>query len=306
MLYTILISLLVVTGLVVVWVILRRRSAGKPLIAIAMLRETPRAVSEADVRQAVRLALGIEAQIMPVPIDGDAKAFGVLGDGPPLGIIVASRPYMEDPAEASQGAEDPRAREALLRHRAWIAVDLMGPCSKADRPIAYAVLGKVAAELLDAGCTLLYLPETSRLALPGPDAERLLRAGKIGELFSDDDLNQPIIRTDNDDAAINAAIKEAQRRWPEFVRAFQRLGTNATPMIKVRFPLLGDSNEYIWVRATAITSQTVTGIIENRPADPSIPKKGESVTVSHDRVVDWAYSEDGKPVGLFVERVLRR
>lgn len=305
------VSVVFFVGIIVV--LMRRRGRNNGPISIVMLRSTPRRFSESDVRGAYRRSLGKEPELQTIPMpDGLTNGYLLMSDElPPLAVIDSTRGYLE-PDEAREVAnrlEHPTARSAMVDHKAWVSVDAMGvkpsQIKGEDRAMVYTLLGKIAAELYDDGCLLLYLPADSRVAQPGPTVEQQLRDGRVAELFGDDSLQAPMFQVEKEDAQINAAIAEARRRLPEFILAFEERGERTKAMFKAAFPTKGADNEYIWLKLQRVDDNALTGTIENPPIDPSIPPKGSSVTVPIDRLADWAYLDNKEePVGLFVDRIL--
>lgn len=290
----------------------RRRNAGP--VSIVMLRNSPRNFSEADIRAAFRRVHKRDPQIQRVPFDEHTSGFLIVDEElPPMAIIDSRRQYA-DPADLEETAshhDHPVLRDALLNHRAWVSVDAMGvnsAISKEDRAMIYSLLGPIAAQLLDAGTMLLFLPAEKNVAEPGPDTEEQLREGRIAELFSDEDLVAPLFHVDKDDPRINAAMAEARSRLPEFCAEFDRRGTACEGMVKGRFRIPAsddDSAEYMWVQVQSVDAAGFTGTVVNHAVDPSLPAKGATVTVKTDDVVDWMYMDDKEePQGVFVDRVL--
>lgn len=279
-----------------------------------MLRTQPRLLSEAEVRAAVWKGLKVEAKIEPLERPGvNAKVYMVAPEGmPPLLVISSASGYMspEETERVAKSFEDPRAREAIAGHKAWISIDLAGikePMAKELRSAVYnRVLGKIAAGLLDDGCTLLYLPSDGRFGIPGPGVADQLANAKVGDVFSDDDLHEPVIHVDGKDKAINDAIEIARKRLPELVAAFQARGGASNALIKGKFEEANGGVEYMWVKVERIDPTGFTGEMLNRPGLKGLPGRGESVSVPQDRVVDWMFTDEtDKPHGGFVERVLR-
>lgn len=293
----------------------RRQRRDAPPLSIVLLRTSPRNFSEADIRAAFRRVNKRDPQIQKISPHPDANAYLVMGEGlPPLAVLDSRRQYAppEDLALTSLQAEHPVLRDALLNHTAWVSIDVMGvdsaSVSRKDRAVVYGVLGRIAAELLDDRCMLLYLPAEERVAEPGPEAERQLREGKIAELFGDHDLHAPMFLTNKDDEAINAAMQEARTRLPEFCAAFDRLGQSSEGLFKARFRIGepdSDSNEYIWCKAQSLGAAGFTGVVLNHAVDPAVPTKDTVVTVTLDDIVDWMYVDEQKtPHGMFVDRIL--
>ena len=309
-------GLAAMVGVLVAVIAWRRRRSNQGPVSIVMLRRTPRGLTESDVRGTMRRALRAEAQVRTLPMsDGLTKAFLVLGDGlPPIGVFDSTRTYMEaDEVDwTAHGFEDPRARSGIKEHRAWVSVDAMGldpiPPREQRAAIYDRLLGKIAAELLDDACLLLYLPADGCYAAPGEKAGAMLAGEQVMALFnSDQELQEPIIRVRAGDNAINTAIEKAQRRLPEFLQAWSRFGTAGKGMVKGRFDAPGDNAEYMWIQVESADASSITGRVMNRPGRDGLPGRGAVVRLKHAEVVDWAYvDENEKPHGLFVERVLRK
>lgn len=307
------IGILVVLLGVVGWWFARRPRKQDKIVSVVMLRQTLRKLTEAEVRQGIRRASGradVDAKAMPVELPGLAAAFGVfLGEVPAFMVICVDRPYGDDPEQESRSFEDERARKAYAEHRAWIAVDLATkmPDGNTEREVL-RLLGRLAAEFLDEGCTLVYAPALGRFALPGPETEATLKGDDPMSIFGDEDVNTPMINVESDDQRVEKAIAEAQRRWPQFVEAWKRSGKACKGLAKGRFAVQGVEgvqNEYIWMEVEDVVGDSVTGTIANRPVHLPGLKKGQQVTIPAANVVDWAYSDGKKTEGFFVERVIR-
>lgn len=306
---------LVLTLAVLLFLRRRRQRRDSAPISIVMLRNSPRNFSEADIRATFQRVNNRELQIQKISPHPSTDAYLVMAEGlPPLAVLDSRRQYAppEDLALTSLHSEHPVLRDALLNHTAWVSIDVMGvnsaSVSRQDRAVIYGVLGRIAAELVDDRCMLLYLPAEERVAEPGPEAERRLREGKIAELFGDHELHAQMFLTTKEDEAINAAIKEAQTRLPEFCAAFERLGAACEGLFKARFRIGGEdsgSNEYIWCKAESLAAAGFTGVVLNHAVDPNVPGKDTIVTVKLDDIVDWMYIDESKKAhGMFVERVL--
>ena len=290
----------------------RRRNAGP--VSIVMLRNSARNFSEADIRAAFRRVHKRDPQIQRVPFDEHTSGFLIVDEElPPIAIIDSRRQYA-DPADLEETAshhDHPVLRDALLNHRAWVSVDAMGvngAVPKQDQAMIHGLRGPIAAQLLDAGTMLLFLPAEKNVAEPGPDTEEQLREGRIAELFSDENLVAPLFHVDKDDPRINAAMAEARSRLPEFCAEFDRRGTACEAMVKARFAVKNEdeeSAEFMWVKVESMDASGFTGTVANHPVDPSLPAKGATVKVKIDDVVDWAYlDEQEEPQGVFVDRIL--
>lgn len=296
------------------WLILRRRASRGGPVSLVLLRSSARKLSEADVRGAVRRALGVEAKIDRLEFKGLASGFVAGCDRlPPFVVISSGAPYSDGASAGlmAESCEDPELRRAIRGASAWVSVDahgLPGSFSVQDRFRIYGeILGKVAAELIDGGCLALYAPAERRFARVNSETERLLREGRAEELLGDDDFNAPIFRLESDDRRINAAIRKAQDRFDELLSAFRLRGEKSRAMVKVRFETGPDAAEHLWTLVKSTGDGRTTGEVVNQPHATGLPGKGELVTFTRDRVSDWAYiDEAGNPQGLFVERLLGR
>lgn len=303
----------VLVALLIVFLWLRSRSASGGPVSVVIMRRTPRNLTDADVRGAVRRALKAEAKIERIPLpDGLTSGYAVFSDSlPPFVVIDSTRMYFDEELlePTARRIEDAAARDALRAHKAWISVDAHGldrPPPKEDRYKIYdRLLGKVASELMDEDATLLYLPAENRIALPKPDSAEKLASGAVAEVFADDSVNQPIIQIEASDAKINAAIKEAKERLPELIGAFERLGAKSHALIKGRFTS-GDQVEYLWLEVVSLGAGAVKGKVVNQPYAEGLPAKDSVVDVKLDDIVDWMYLDEKEEAqGMFVERILR-
>jgi uncharacterized protein YegJ (DUF2314 family) len=302
----------VVVGALALLVAWRRRRRAGELVSIVLLRRERRGLSESDLRGAVRRALrGMpgepEVTEMRPPDPGITGGFAVLLNGAPILLVIdAGRPYEEDPAAGATVFEDPRAREAYAAHRAWISVDAVGGMPTDDvREVVFAMMGRVAAELFDEECTLLYAPAFQRVALPDAQTEEMLRGPDPMGIFGDDELNTPIHAVEADDRRVQRAMEEARRQWPRFVDIWLRDGAACEGLVKGRFEHAA-GNEYMWVQVEALDDGAVSGVLVNEPAHVAGLAKGQTVSVSIDDVADWACVDGEKAQGMFVERVLAR
>jgi uncharacterized protein YegJ (DUF2314 family) len=245
--------------------------------------------------------------------DGLSKGFIVIPErAPPIAVIDSTRTYCK-PQEVEERAgmfEDERARDAYRTHTAWISVDALGlkkiPGPEIRAKIYDNILGKVAAEFLDDDSLLLLLPREGRVGLNTPQAGPQLAGGNVKDAFGDDPLQEPIIHVGDNDAAINAAMAKARARLPQFVEAFNRLGQGSNALVKGKFTAPGGQVEFMWVRVTGASRDTIAGEVVNRPAATGLPRQGTLVEIAAADVGDWAYvDEKENPHGMFVEKILR-
>jgi uncharacterized protein YegJ (DUF2314 family) len=284
-----------------------RAGAGNDLVSIVLLRQSPRTLSEADVRGILRRVNAPPAELMPLPpVAPHISGFAVLHNGTPMFYFVsAARPYCENPTQEAMKFEDPRGRKAFADHTAWVSIDAVGGMPpKNVREQVLKVMSRIAAELMDHESTLVYSTWLGRVALPGAEAERTLRSDTPLSLFqSDDELNAPIIHTGKGDEAINQAMAEAQRNYPTLLAAWNRAGAASDAIAKGRFVHNGQT-EFMWIKIASISDTVITGELGNEPVHIPGLTKGQTVSVPHADVVDWACIVDGKPQGMYVEKLL--
>ncbi len=299
-------ALVIVAAVVVV--LMRHRRRRNTLVSIVMLSETPREISESMVRGAARRALGGDVEVVSLPTPEELGIVGLVVNSIEHGmyyVISSTRPYVEDPEADSAMYENEHAREAFAKHKAWISVDATGGLPKKDQiDSVMKCVARLAAELLDDSCSMLYATATERVALNGPGIEAKLRGDDPLSIFGDDEVNTPIIHVDKSLAAVNKAMETARKRWPEFVEAFARIGPDGNALVKGKF-CEGEESEYMWVKAESANAQNATGVLLNSPAHVKSIKKGHRVTIQFEDIADWAFMEKGEQKGMFVERILR-
>lgn len=292
---------------VAIWLALRSRSSRGP-VSIVVLRRTPASIDEVAIRGAVRRVFKVDPQIMPIPVpDILPTCYGIVHESlPPMAIAISARAYV-DPARLSSvvSFEDAKVYDALNTHTAWIGVDAVGKVPHKVRPRAYTMMGKLIAEFIDDDSLLLYQPAEQRFEHVSEKSTAALAAGFAARLFADEELNAPMFEVGEQDAVINSAIAEAQRRLPEFLSEVERRGLACEPLYKGKFTNAEGVTEFMWVRLTSVESNALKGKVANKPRARGLPKRDEEVTVAIDDVVDWAYlDEKQEPQGLFVDRIL--
>jgi uncharacterized protein YegJ (DUF2314 family) len=115
-----------------------------------------------------------------------------------------------------------------------------------------------------------------------------------------------------DDAEMNAAIEEAQRRLPEFRRALEADACRLIPtiegaIVKARFEsFISGKVEHMWLEDAGFEGDKIIGTLADEPNNISELSKGERVSVSADDVSDWAYRQGGRTSGGFAIRVMQR
>ena len=104
-----------------------------------------------------------------------------------------------------------------------------------------------------------------------------------------------------------AAISNAQAAVPQFIRALAAPATNQNGFaIKKPFGTHTGSEEHLWIKQLAFDGTNFHGRLDSEATGLFTYKKGDPVTVLTNELSDWLYYEDGKIIGGFTLRVLRR
>jgi uncharacterized protein YegJ (DUF2314 family) len=136
----------------------------------------------------------------------------------------------------------------------------------------------------------------------------LIAAGCSRESPEEDvkEENPPVLDVRQDDPEMNEAIAQAQGTLTNFLAALAAPKTNQDYfLIKGRFTA-GDRVEHIWVADIEFTNKVFRGVLANEPNRiPGLSFK-QAVEVESAQVSDWMYVEDGKLVGGYTSRVVRK
>ncbi|MBL9149475.1 MAG: DUF2314 domain-containing protein [Phycisphaerae bacterium] len=117
-----------------------------------------------------------------------------------------------------------------------------------------------------------------------------------------------IVNVDAEDKAMNAAIAEAKRTLPTFLRAWERPKPNQESfLLKVEF--FGDDDEatpeHIWIADLAYEGDDLVGTVANEPQTPGLSYLQRVTIEDLECVTDWMYIENGRLVGGFTTRAIR-
>jgi uncharacterized protein YegJ (DUF2314 family) len=110
-----------------------------------------------------------------------------------------------------------------------------------------------------------------------------------------------VIAVSDQDPAMNAAIAEARRTLPEFLRVVDRPPPGVRD-VAFKYPLAGW--EHIWVTNVSRHGQVLVGELDNEPQAEGF-RIGQRVEVQLAQVSDWSYrGADGVMRGHRTTRVL--
>jgi hypothetical protein len=162
------------------------RGKDPDFIAIVLLLREFRLPTEDVLKAAAGRAWGIDwANPGPktsVVVGKKSRIVAVRGHA--LNVVGAPRPYINEPKEFAELQPDPRVREVVVEHRAWMSVDyLVGSKNRRTMTERYCVAAKLVAELIDENCIGLCVPEEDVIApAPASLADRLRGLRSVKEL----------------------------------------------------------------------------------------------------------------------------
>lgn len=305
----------------------------EPFLSLVLLLREPRYLDAAILAQLATRAWGLEvtsggdsgeadednvkdddAKVeTPESPEDEQRAF-IVGDSP---LFIARHPsamflihhfdnaYFDDLQEVADSLVELRTKRAVLEHRAWMSVDALHWSGEGDATgESYRLIARLLAELADENVLAVVDPAANQIFCYDPETERKLR--------SDDPRAQlreayyaPVIEVPGDHPDMQAAVAEAQRRWPEFVAAFESRGADDDTPFAVKAPFGADENrEFMWVEVTGIENEIVYGILKNEPAGIPELHEGDRVKVAVPDVNDWLAIVDDEPHGGFTIKVL--
>lgn len=282
------------------------------MYTIVLLEKEFRSFDQPKLRGLVEKAWGVQFS------GGEGATEWVVCSPPPAPAMISCggyrflvhnvpKPYFAMSAAEVEAVAEERTRTAIRNSRAYRAVDLL----KADggealpRENAYALLGKLAAELAGNGTLGIYLPEL-KLFFPYTDAtlKALMADDVIGSLESAKVDWVPVL--EDDDEELIAAMAEARKRFREFEEAWARKKPGSGPfVIKAAFTD-GEHTEYMWVEVTDILIGIVTGFLRSSPVQVTGLVQDEEVIVNVGDISDWIAVMNGKTIGNFTGPIIER
>ncbi len=109
----------------------------------------------------------------------------------------------------------------------------------------------------------------------------------------------PTSRVSSTDADMNAAMQQAQKSLPSFIKALQSPSpTQSEFALKARFPYnSGKDAEYMWVNQLTYANGKFQGVLDSTPQHATNMKAGQHVTVETPDVADWVIIDAGRLLG---------
>jgi uncharacterized protein YegJ (DUF2314 family) len=283
---------------------LNRPRPEEPPASLVLLLRQPRDLDATTLANAAARAFGLDVRA------GEAEAGpSVVGESPHflvqlpdhlLAVHNVALPYFDNPAAVAAGLPELRLREAVTRHRAWVSVECLHAGDAAADP--YPAVARLAAALIDEGCLALCVPALRRVyvceesvpgKLRGPDPVAALESG--GPV--------PVVGVAANDPRLRAAVREARRRWPEFVAAFEQ--RQAGQLFSVKVPVReGKHTEYVWLSVSALENGMIYGRLDNEPVAMKRLRAGDRLRVPVANLNDWLYTRGETLAGGFTIEVL--
>lgn len=285
-----------------------------PLISLVLLLSKARYLEDKILAHAITKAWEVPVSTKDEKFDDEEGTTFVVGQSP---LFITShrgtmyminnfdRQYFDEVEKVAEDCKELRIRKAILEHKAWLSVDLLGKSSSLeDEQTAYLCIGKLVAELSTEDCMAIFCPQTGQLNIYDPALDEKLRSDKPLEVFGHMPL-LPVIAVDDDDPAMNAAVEEAKRRWPEFKEAFAKRKPDQIFSAKAGITRNGNT-EFIWFKVAGLAGGEIHGYLDNDPVNLGELKHGDYVSVPESDLNDWVYKEDDRIVGMFTTKVLMK
>jgi uncharacterized protein YegJ (DUF2314 family) len=114
-----------------------------------------------------------------------------------------------------------------------------------------------------------------------------------------------VVNVPENDPRMKAAIAEAKRRWPEFVKAFSTHKPGQVFLVKAMF-IEGEEIEWMWVKPDQVTATSISGTLSDEPEFVKNVKQGQRVTKSASDIGDWAFGNGDQITGSFSDKVMQQ
>lgn len=285
------------------------------LISLVLLLNAPRKLSEHTLANAVSQALGTahsHDESSDTSVVAKPPYYLVKLDSGRFVINTIEGPYFTDTDKLAQEIQDPKLRDAVHEHSAWLSIDWAEKGEPQDVKRVYQQIGKIAAALAGPDTLAIYSPEADQFALYGTEAAASLRgddplqgfAAAPAEPAASEASGEQTVAMSDDDPKLKAAENEARKTWPGFVRVFKsKAGKNFAVKGKL---IEGDSAEYMWLNVTEVDGERVHGTLANDPSDLKGFKLGQDLHIKTSDVDDWLYMDNkGEKHGGFTVKVLK-
>jgi uncharacterized protein YegJ (DUF2314 family) len=115
----------------------------------------------------------------------------------------------------------------------------------------------------------------------------------------------PVVQVSAEDAAVNAAIRQARAALPQLLAALAGPAGRTGFSVKRGFPVSSRYVEYMWLNKVQVRAGRVSATLDNTPETVRGVHKGDRLSFPLAEVVDWGYVENGELHGNFTLRVFR-
>ena len=268
----------------------------------ALFLKKPRKLTKESIQEAMQKGWGLEKSAAEkIRITGEKTEFTVRFQGVSYLVESANQPWLEDQEQIIAESGDRRMREMLRSVRANVSVTIDNKFkSEEDLDLALENAVHLLTGLIDLEDTLAvydddsgdfnYVDKEVMEALAGDDP---LSAFEI-------EVMPPAVAVDPKNPALQAAVAEAHRRWPEFSKQFRDHGTTRGPFI-VKAELGEEGHrEFLWCEVMTIMPGKIRAILKSEPTAAVNLAKGDQVSIPLQEITDWVYpDEEGEKVGAF-------
>ena len=222
-------------------------------------------------------------------------------------IEATSEPWLEDQPQVIEASTDLRMKDMLRRVKGHLAISVENQFNSEDeRDAAVTNCLHLLAAFIDFSDTLAIYDDESGDFNYVNDEVRATLAGDDPLTSFEIEVAPPVTQIDSNDPAMQAAIAEARRRWPEFAKNFRDYSDSRGPyLVKSGFGKAGEQ-EYMWSEVLEIRSGTISAILKNEPLHQPKLSLGDKVAIPLSTLGDWVYPDDeGAKIGAFTMDVVQ-
>ena len=284
--------------------------ADDTMISMVALFETLPFVDELILTEHVNRAWNLELandQTSESFVIGSAPLFVIRNQHQMYVVNYFSHNYFENVEEVLDEVPELRLSNAIRAHQAWISIDLVSDSQGLSPEHHYSMIGRLLSKMTNQNCAALLLPDGMKL-LPWDDSvDAFLASGSpIGDLCP----SQPsVIRIDNHNPHLLAAVAIAKQCFPQFVAAFENHQRDEDRDERNRFAVkapitMAGRTESIWINTTAIENGILYGTLDNWPVELAGLGRGDRVRVAVSQINDWTYNHGDRIFGGFTTRVI--
>jgi uncharacterized protein YegJ (DUF2314 family) len=286
---------------------LNKAALDRPPISLVLLLPAPRALDASILAQTAGQTFGVEV----ASSDGGGSAF-VAGASPYFLLRLRGRvfavhnvacPYFDNPAAVAAEFPEIKLRKAVAQHHAWVSVELLHTdIGIIENP--YRMIGALSVALAGSDCLAVWIPSRQRLyAFDGSIPDKLRSLDPLGALRKQKPV--PMVGMAPDDPRMLAAVREARRRWPEFVTAFEQRDSGQIFSAKIPLREKGRT-EFMWISVSALENGMIYGRLDNEPVKVKNLRSGSCVRVPVRDLNDWLYTRGDLMAGGFTIDVVAK